>query len=155
MLWTSSRCLTTSAKALFIGEDRHILGVRRNASREEIKAAYFQRAKELHPDSKNVNEFKDTFKFHELNEAYQRMMLDAAFRSNGEHFRHTANQKSRNLGQKGWYAGRDSRQSFFSETRVFFRTLNIAFRIVVLLSFGVIIVGQFINNLLYSSSSNR
>lgn len=45
-----------------------ILGVERNAREDEIKRAYYLRAKECHPDS---GESADTRKFCEITEAYQ------------------------------------------------------------------------------------
>lgn len=47
-----------------------ILGVKPDASEAEIRKAYIQKAKEIHPD-KNINDPKSTEKFQELNNAYQ------------------------------------------------------------------------------------
>lgn len=47
-----------------------ILGVKPDASDKEIRKAYIQKAKEIHPD-KNINDPKSTEKFQELNNAYQ------------------------------------------------------------------------------------
>jgi len=48
------------------------LGVPHTATKKEIKAAYFKKAKLLHPDSSGDGEDKNE-QFNELNEAYQRL----------------------------------------------------------------------------------
>ena len=59
-------------------EDYEKLGVPTTASKEEIKAAYFARAKQLHPDSaeSELTE-KDKAEFYELNEAYRRLVYES------------------------------------------------------------------------------
>ncbi|MEN6510928.1 MAG: DnaJ domain-containing protein, partial [Chloroherpetonaceae bacterium] len=47
-----------------------VLGVSKNATLEEIKAAYKELAKKYHPD-KNKQDPKAEEKFKEINEAYQ------------------------------------------------------------------------------------
>ena len=63
---------------LLYNEDYEKLGVPTTASKEEIKAAYFTRAKQLHPDSamEELTE-KDKADFYELNEAYRRLVYEA------------------------------------------------------------------------------
>ena len=141
----SSKRMLTSTHQLLYREDYEKLGVKKNASRKEIKTAYFKVAKELHPDS-NSNQMKNmdlTYKFHELNEAYQRLMTEAAFGKNSydnsKYDRH-----KRTMDQQGWYAGPDSKQLYFSNTRVFLRNLNMAFRAIVLIFFGFVCVRQFL-----------
>ena len=46
----------------------HILGVSRNATKEEIKKAYRRLAKEWHPDLNPAPQAKERFR--EINEAY-------------------------------------------------------------------------------------
>ena len=62
---------------LLYREDYLKLGITENATKEEIKAAYFEKAKQLHPDSstnrKNVSENE----FLELNEAYKRLLYES------------------------------------------------------------------------------
>lgn len=59
-------------------EDYEKLGVSTTATKEEIKAAYFARAKQLHPDSAEgeLTE-KDKADFYELNEAYRRLVYES------------------------------------------------------------------------------
>jgi len=51
--------------------DYEILGIKPNASKSEIKAAYFKKAKEFHPDTENT---KDASHFMQINEAYKRLI---------------------------------------------------------------------------------
>ena len=46
----------------------------KEATKKEIKAAYFQKAKELHPDSKQAK--SSNIKFYELNESYVRLISE-------------------------------------------------------------------------------
>lgn len=59
-------------------EDYEKLGVATTASKDEIKAAYFARAKQLHPDSAEgeLTE-KERTEFYELNEAYRRLVYES------------------------------------------------------------------------------
>ncbi|KZV48778.1 chaperone protein dnaJ 72 [Dorcoceras hygrometricum] len=58
----------------------HVLGVRRNASKEEIKQAFRKLAIQFHPDkhSQSSKHLKDsaTFKFRQLSEAYETLIDD-------------------------------------------------------------------------------
>jgi len=51
--------------------DCQLLGIKSNASKSEIKEAYFLKAKEFHPDT---NSGDDTATFLKINEAYKRLM---------------------------------------------------------------------------------
>ena len=61
----------TKANVCLFREDFDTLGIDKNASRKDIKKAYFKKAKELHPDSNPVNARRSPNEFHDLNEAYQ------------------------------------------------------------------------------------
>jgi len=62
-------------------EDYIRLGVSEKATKEEIKAAYFEKAKQLHPDanSSSENEVQNQTEFFELNEAYKRLMYESKY----------------------------------------------------------------------------
>ena len=57
-------------------EDYVRLGVSENASKEEIKAAYYEKAKQLHPDVTEKCQLAES-DFFELNEAYKRLMYES------------------------------------------------------------------------------
>lgn len=59
----------------------NILGISKNASKEEIKKAFYKMAHKYHPDKKEGNEVK----FKEVNEAYQ-ILSDDKKRSNYDQF---------------------------------------------------------------------
>ena len=65
-----------TAAPLQYREDYERLGISANASQEEIKAAYFEKAKALHPDSSSTDCKTDTA-FYELNEAYRRLIYES------------------------------------------------------------------------------
>ena len=77
MLSLSSRGFAFTV-VLQYNEDYEKLGVPTTASKEEIKAAYFARAKQLHPDSAEgeLTE-QDKAEFYELNEAYRRLVYES------------------------------------------------------------------------------
>ena len=128
-----ARSISTFGRTLHYREDFVRLGVGKNATKKEIKAAYFQKAKELHPDSKQAK--SSNIKFYELNESYVRLISEI---SQGINSYDSCMPKSE--APAGWYAGPDSRQSYFSNTRVFFRKLYMNFRISVLLYFGFLLL---------------
>ena len=92
----------------------------KNATKKEIKAAYFQKAKELHPDSKQAK--SSNIKFYELNESYVRLISEISEGRNSYDLFMPKSEAS-----AGW-----SDMEYF---RVFFRTLYMNFRIPVLLYF--------------------
>lgn len=61
---------------LLYREDFLKLGLSENATKGEIKAAYFERAKQLHPDSYKTPNKTTENEFLELNEAYKRLMYE-------------------------------------------------------------------------------
>ena len=69
--------LHTAGGSLGYREDYLKLGVAETASKEEIKSAYFARAKKLHPDSYGDKSKETEREFLELNEAYKRLMYEA------------------------------------------------------------------------------
>jgi len=58
-------------------EDYIKLGIPETATKEEIKAAYFQKAKLLHPDSYGNSNKTSENEFLELNEAYKRLIYES------------------------------------------------------------------------------
>ena len=63
---------------LLYREDFLKLGLTEKATKEEIKAAYFEKAKQLHPDSQQNQNCKINEKeFLELNEAYKRLLYES------------------------------------------------------------------------------
>ena len=66
-----------SSSVFLYREDYVKLGVPETATKEEIKAAYFQKAKLLHPDSYgNITKTSEN-EFLELNEAYKRLIYES------------------------------------------------------------------------------
>ena len=65
-----------NSSLIFYREDYIKLGVAENATKEEIKAAYFERAKKLHPDSHGTTKVTEN-EFLELNESYKRLMYES------------------------------------------------------------------------------
>jgi len=61
-------------------EDYTKLDIPPSATKEEIKAAYFRKAKKLHPDStiSSARELNSA-EFYELNEAYKRLMYESKY----------------------------------------------------------------------------
>jgi len=56
--------------------DRGVLGVSGTADKKEIKAAYFTKAKQLHPDTSGGS---DQTEFLRLSQAYRRLMEESSF----------------------------------------------------------------------------
>jgi len=59
-------------------EDLQTLGLTENATKAEIKAAYFTKAKQFHPDS-STSGSQGSAEFQKLNEAYKRLMYESKF----------------------------------------------------------------------------
>ena len=74
----------------------NILGIDKNASKEEIKKAFYKLAHKYHPDKKGGNEAK----FKQVNEAYQ-VLSDDAKRSKYDQF----GSQFENVGQGGYGGG--------------------------------------------------
>eukprot|EP00092_Neocalanus_flemingeri_P004599 GFUD01004955.1.p1 GENE.GFUD01004955.1~~GFUD01004955.1.p1 ORF type:complete len:229 (-),score=43.82 GFUD01004955.1:44-730(-) len=69
-----------NCQATMYREDYIKLGIPQNSTKEEIKAAYFVKAKQLHPDAKSSGQSDESqAEFFELNEAYKRLMYESKF----------------------------------------------------------------------------
>ena len=119
-------------------EDLKILGLKKNASKREIKEAYYSLAKDLHPDTKRTKEPTSATSFREINEAYKRLLYYDTFGRSCD--------SGRNLNQPGWY-GWDPVQSYYSKTRVTLRKINIAIRLSLLFIFAIMIIRRTLNDL--------
>ena len=128
------RNLSTSRTYLNI-EDFKTLGLRKNASRKEIKEAYYSLAKFHHPDTRRIKE--STKSFSEITEAYKRLLYYDTYNRRSE--------SDRNLNQPGWY-GWDPVLSYYSKPRVFLRKMNIAIRSILLILFAFMILRKTIND---------
>ena len=117
-------------------EDFKTLGLTKDASRREIKMAYYSLAKDLHPDAKTLKH--STRSFAEINEAYKRLMYYETFGKSCD--------SGRNLNQPGWY-GWDPVQSYYSKTRVTLRKINIAIRLSILIVFAIMILRKTLHDL--------
>ena len=69
------------------GDYYHILGVERNASKDEIKRAYRRLAKKYHPDLNKGDPKESEEKFKEVSEAYE-VLSDEQKRANYDRFGH-------------------------------------------------------------------
>jgi len=80
----AGRCIHCSCTLLY-REDYIKLGIKENATIEEIKSAYFRRAKELHPDSREGRADDDSGEapeFVEITEAYKRLLYESKIGTN-------------------------------------------------------------------------
>jgi len=69
------RCISCS-RVFDYKEDFTLLGIPQNSTADEIKRAYFKKAKEVHPDSSDQ---KDDTKFIELTNAYERLINESKY----------------------------------------------------------------------------
>jgi len=65
-------------------QDLQTLGLSEAATKEDIKAAYFKKAKELHPDS-STSGSNGSEEFLKVNEAYRRLMYESKFSGHNHH----------------------------------------------------------------------
>jgi len=78
---TTTTAFSTTPTATFYSEDYERLGVGRSATKPEIKTAYYNKAKELHPDT-NTSGSGDEVEFLKLTESYKRLMFDYSLEGN-------------------------------------------------------------------------
>jgi len=86
----SLRCYFHSSSSSFYSiQDLQTLGLTETATKDDIKAAYFKKAKQLHPDSSESG-MKGSDEFLKLNEAYKRLLYESKFQ--GQNHAHMHNQ---------------------------------------------------------------
>ncbi len=90
-----------------------ILGVARGASAEELKKAYRQKAKELHPDRNSDNPNAEA-QFKEVNEAYD-VLKDADRKAAYDRYGHAAFEGGGGRGAQGFGGGNGDFASAFSD----------------------------------------
>ncbi|XP_074603196.1 dnaJ homolog l(2)tid, mitochondrial-like isoform X2 [Brevipalpus obovatus] len=98
-LTRSGRCFHSSS---FLSKKDYyqILGVPRNASAKDIKKAYFQLAKQHHPDA-NKGDPESSKKFHEVSEAYE-VLSDESKRRTYDQFGTSSTQQGFGQGTSGY-----------------------------------------------------
>ncbi|MCX7879571.1 MAG: DnaJ domain-containing protein [Ignavibacteria bacterium] len=71
-----------------------ILGIKRTATQEEIKQAFYRLAKLYHPDKANCSQFNSEM-FYDINEAYQTLSkLDSRLRYSLEYEKYLKSKKN-------------------------------------------------------------
>jgi len=104
-----SRGLRTSSRCEY-REDYHKLGLSESASVDEIRAAYFRKAKEHHPDSRPAgSQDGEALKFIELTEAYKRLTYESKNTAQGLHNIDRTDPRNDPRQMEYWYTRRRQR----------------------------------------------
>lgn len=83
-------------------EDLHTLGLAEDATKDEIKAAYFTKAKQFHPDS-STSGSHGSAEFQKLNEAYKRLMYESKFTDkNSQHYQDPLAQRNQEYNSRNY-----------------------------------------------------